>query len=149
MGNNYLNTIIFFTIFAVFTSIFLSFPGVLIGHNIIKPKQDETDTIFEKVDPKKPDEIRQYTLFTTVKFGNSTVSTGTRFNSTSDRDIVRQWCNLIKNTKPSEPMSILTIAAKSKDGTVTKPRLSNSSVLKFGLTLDSAKALVDSHCRFK
>ena len=106
-------------------------------------------SISEPVPRNKGEEVQNYVLFTHVTFGNQEVITGIEYASTDNRRIVLQWCYLSNSKMLGSASSSLSLAGVSKSGIKTISPFTPSSLSQFGLTKSSARALVNSHCRFE
>lgn len=98
--------------------------------------------------PPERDEIRKYVQFTNVKYGRREVVTGTEFASDRNRSITTQWCYISGSITGGRRVQ-LTLATKTGTGTSAIPNHPSTALVDFDLTLRSARALINSHCRFQ
>lgn len=99
--------------------------------------------------PAVSDEVRNYVLFTHVKFGTTEVVTGTEYLSTGSREIDHQWCYLTGDAKPGGAFLRLDLARKPQRGPVAITRFTSESLKSFDLSDEAARGLVTTHCRFR
>lgn len=97
----------------------------------------------------RPDEVREYVLFTEVAFGKRKVMTGVQYASSSEQTITEQWCYLNDNAKGGSLSTRLALANIAADGAQTIPTFDSNALASFGLTETTARALIKSHCRFQ
>jgi hypothetical protein len=129
-------------LFSIFSSAGITF------HDI----QDMTDEYWSEkaIRPeqaKRADEVRSYSLFKTVEFGEYTATTGIRYASTTVPDIEHQWCYISDGEQAGRSRPHLTLATKTANGNTDIPDFETSALAEFGLTRISVQALITSHCR--
>ena len=98
--------------------------------------------------PAEQDEIRKYVQFTNVKYGQREVVTGTEFASDRNRNITKQWCYVSGSISGGRRVQ-LTLATKTGTGSSATPNHPRTALADFDLTARSARALINSHCRFQ
>lgn len=95
------------------------------------------------------DEVKNYVLFTTVKFGRHEVTTGTNYASTQKQVITKQWCYLSTSSPEIGADVRLTLAQKHKGKAVYNPAFHPKALATFNLSERQAKSLTKTHCRFQ
>lgn len=103
----------------------------------------------EVLAPSNSDEVKNYVLFTKVKFNDREVVTGIRYASNSKRKIEEQWCYLSGGNRPDGARTDLYLAEVSENGVKTVTDFSASALSQFNLTDQAARGLVTTHCRLR
>lgn len=99
--------------------------------------------------PAQPDEVKSYSLFTTVKFGSYQVTTGVRYGSTINQKIQGQWCYLSSDDQLGSYHLNLTLANVDATGIKTTPDFKKATLEQFDLNQVSVNSLIQTHCRFQ
>ncbi len=106
-------------------------------------------SVSEVLTPRRGDEVRNFVLFTEVKYGRRIVVTGIEYGSSLDRRMQSQWCYLSDHGTSGNVVPRLPLAEVSRDGVKAVPSFAPSALSQFDLTDESARALIASHCRFQ
>ena len=96
----------------------------------------------------EPGIIQNYVLFTQVRGNGFTVTTGTQYASSGEDRIDKEWCYAQRGTSATDLVTT-TLATIDASGTLTRTSPAIGSLTAFNLTIDEARGLVDSHCRFQ
>ncbi len=98
---------------------------------------------------QKHDEVKSYTLFTTVEHGPHSVVTGTQYASSQNQIIEHEWCYIDTPSQSGAVSEKLTLASIDQSGQLTIPDFSKSALQTFQMTKDSVLELIGNHCRFQ
>ncbi|MBM1556238.1 hypothetical protein JQV19_06190 [Sulfitobacter mediterraneus] len=116
---------------------------------------DTSDKVVGRKGPKNKagdvDEIRQYSEFVIVKHKtlNLQITTGIRYDNSSDQNIESQWCYARARKGTDSGFSVhLTIQEINDGETLSYAPFAVQTLREFGLTQVQAKDLT-SYCRFR